>query len=130
MKLVDTLGFADFYRKVKDKQMPFVTAYKLSKLATRVEEEVQFYRDELTKIINEYSLKDENGNPQRTEDGEGVKLIPGKEEECGMKIVELQNVEIDVGTLLTVDELNSFSEYNINDLTPVEIQSIIPFIQE
>lgn len=123
MKLNSVLNFADFYREVKDKSMPFKTAYKLSKIAAAVETEVEFYRTKLTEIIREYSEKDENGDPVRTEDGEGVKLQAGREVECGEKIAELQNIEIQMPMSLTIEDLESF------DLTPELVAGVIPFIE-
>lgn len=123
MKLIDVLGFTDFYVAVKDQKMPFKTAYKFYGLAHKIEEQTQFYRDKLNEIINEYSVKDENGNITYSDDGDGIKIIPGKEAECSEKIIELQNLDIDIKPTIEPEELEQF------ELMPIQIQGIAPFIK-
>lgn len=123
MKLVNLLDFANVYTLIKDEKMPFTTAYKLMKLAARIEQETAFYRTELQKIIQTYAVKDEGGAPLMTNDG-GIKLIEGKEEECGQRIVELQNLEVDIEPTLKLSEMEQFQ------LSPTEILGLMPFIIE
>ena len=46
MKMYEALALQNFYTSVHDKKMPIKTAYKLSRLAKRAEEELQFYQKE------------------------------------------------------------------------------------
>ena len=84
MKMYEVLSLQEFYVAVKDKKLPLKTAYKLSRLMKRVEEEIQFYNQEFNKILDEYAKK-ENNNFVFSKDGTSIEIIPGKEEECNNK---------------------------------------------
>ena len=93
MKMYEALTLQNFYTSVQDKKMPIKTAYKLSRLAKRVEEELQFYQKEFARIVDEYALK-EDGQLIYSEDMTSIKIIPGKEDECSAKIMELKDLEV------------------------------------
>ena len=57
MKMYEVLALQNFYASIQDKRMPIKTAYKLSRLAKRAEEEIQFYQKEFAHIVDEYALK-------------------------------------------------------------------------
>ena len=93
MKMYEALALQNFYASVQDKKMPIKTAYKLSRLAKRAEEEIQFYQKEFARIVDEYALK-EDGQLIYSEDMTSIKIIPGKEDECSTKIMELKDLEV------------------------------------
>lgn len=124
MKIYDTLALQNFYASVQDKKMPIKTAYKLGRLAKRVEEETQFYNKEFARIIEEYALK-ENGQLVYSDDMSSIRVIPGKEEECSEKISELRELEVDLSQFeFSIDEFDSL------ELTLAEMSGILPFIKD
>lgn len=124
MKMHEALALQNFYTTVQDKKMSIKTAYKLSRLAKRVEEEVQFYQKEFARIVDEYALK-EDGQLVYSEDMTSIKIIPGKEDECSNKIIELKELEVDLSQFeFTLDEFDSL------ELTLAEMYSILPLIKE
>ena len=124
MKMYEVLALQNFYTSVQDKKMPIKTTYKLRRLAKRVEEEVQFYQTEFARIVDEYALK-ENGQLIYSEDMTSIKIIPGKEDECSNKIVELKELEVDLSQFeFTLDEFDSL------ELTWAEMSSILPLIKD
>lgn len=124
MKIYDTLALQNFYASVQDKKMPIKTAYKLGRLAKRVEEEAQFYSKEFARIIEEYGLK-EKGQLVYSDDMSSIKVIPGKEEECNEKISELRELEVDLSQFeFSIDEFDSL------ELTLAEMSGILPFIKD
>lgn len=124
MKMYEALALQNFYASVQDKKMPIKTAYKLSRLAKRAEEEIQFYQKEFARIVDEYALK-ENGQMVYSEDMTSIKIIPGKEDECSAKIAELKELEVDFsGFEFTLDEFDSL------ELTLAEMSSILPLIKD
>lgn len=124
MKMYEVLMLQNFYASVQDKKMPIKTAYKLSRLARRAEEEVQFYQKEYTRIIDEYAQK-ENGQLVFSEDMTSIKIIPGKEEECTAKIIELKELEIDMSNFeFTISELENL------ELTLGEMDAILSLIKD
>jgi hypothetical protein len=125
LKMQDVLGFVTFYETVKNQKLTMKTAYKLAQLARAVESESTFYRESLSKIIDQYGQKNELGEPIHTEDGTGVKLITGKEEECYKAILELQNVDIELP-----DIQFDIEEFANIELTVTEMGAILPFLKD
>lgn len=124
MKMYEVLALQNFYASVQDKKMPIKTAYKLSRLARKAEEEVQFYQKEFARIVNEYALK-ENGQLVYSDDMTSIKIIPGKEDECNEKIIELKELEIDLaGIEFTIEELENL------ELTLAEMSAIFSLIKD
>jgi hypothetical protein len=82
LKMQDILGFSSFYGAIRSQKLSMKTAYRLTQLARAIEEEMQFYRDKLQAIIEEFGEMDEEGRPILTEDGGGVKLRQGVERQC------------------------------------------------
>ena len=122
MKLYQILNLPHVYETILEKNLPFSLAYKLNKLAEAVNKELEFYRNSMTKLIDEYAEK-ENGQPVLLENGD-IKIIPEKINECQQRINELQNVEITIDVSFTPEELEPL-EMSIKDL-----QNLMPFIKE
>ena len=122
MKIYQLLSLPALYNSISDKNLPFALAYKLSKLAIQVNEELKFYQENLTKIIEEYGEK-ENGELVYLSNGD-IKIHEGKAEECHARIEELQNVEVDIKVTFTPNELEPL-EMSIKDL-----QALMPLINE
>ena len=122
MKLYQILNLPYVYETILEKNLPFSLAYKLNKLAEAVNKELEFYRNSMTKLIDEYAEK-ENGQPVLLENGD-IKIIPEKITECQQRINELQNVEITIDVSFTPAELEPL-EMSIKDL-----QNLMPFIKE
>lgn len=123
MKMYEVLALQDFCVLTQDKKLPIKTAYKISRLNRCVEEEIQFYQKEFTKIINEYGLR-ENGQLVYSEDRTSIKIIPGKEDECSKKFIELRELELDININFTIEELENL------DLTVSQMNAILPLIVE
>lgn len=124
MKLFEVLELQNFYSLIKDAKLPIRTTYKLTRLMRQVEQEIQFYQTEFAKIVEEYALK-ENGQYVYSDDMASIKIIAGKEEECGNKILELKNLDVDLS-----DFSFSIDEFEGLDLTISQLNSIIPLITD
>lgn len=125
VRMQSLLNFTNFYEMVKGQKLNIKTAYKLTQLARAVEIELQFYQDKMKSIINEYSLLDENGKPIQLENGEGVKIRPGTEEECYKAIFELQSIEV------TLPDIQfTFEEFTNVEITVEQMSAIIPFLKD
>lgn len=124
MKMYEILALPNFYASIHEKKMPIKTAYKLSKLAKRAEEETQFYQSQFQKIIDEYALR-EDGQLVYSEDMTSIKIIPGKEDECAKKITELREIEVDIK-----DFTFSIDEFENLELTMAEMSALFPLIAD
>ena len=125
LKMQDILNFSAFYETVKPQKLAMKTAYKLAQLAKAIDGELQFYREKLQAIIQEYGEMDENGQPVPTEDGNGIKLRPGTDAQCMAAMYELQMLDINLPDIKF--HLEDFGDI---ELSMIEIAAVLPFIEE
>lgn len=125
MKMYQILGIKNFCDIIKKENMPIKTAYKFSKLLSRLNEEVRFYQERFYEILEKYGEKDQTGNFIFTDDGKNIKINSDKLTDCQNDINELNNLEIVVDNIkFTLDEL-SFLNLKIE-----EVDLFFPLIEE
>ena len=124
MKLYEVLSIQNFYNLIVNAKLPIKTTYKLTRLMSRVEEEVQFYQTEFAKIVDEYALK-ENGQLVYSEDMTSIKIIEAKEEHWSAQIAELKNLEFDLGEFKF-----SIEEFENLELSVSDMYGILPLITD
>lgn len=88
----------NLYPKLKDAKLPLKTSYQLSLVFDEIEKRMTFYQNEFQKIIDEFAEKDEEGNYVPSEDGVGIKVQKGKTDECNARVIELNQIDIDIQT--------------------------------
>ena len=123
LKLGSVIDFNVFYNAVKTQKLSFRTLYKLSTLAKALDEKIVFYQEQLQGILKECGELDASGNFVSTEDGSGIKLLPGKQQTCMEKLAELQSVEVELPDI----------KFDIEDFGDIELtlevfNIISPFI--
>lgn len=111
VKMLKIINFGYFYNEVKAEKLSFKVLYKLSILAKAIDEKTEFYREKLREILREYGELDENGNLIPTEDGNGIKLKPGTEPECTVKVNELQALDVELPDI----------KFDIDDFGDIEL---------
>ena len=121
MKMYELIELTSLYNSIKDIKLPLKTTYKFSRLMKRAEEEINFYQEKFSEIIEEYGVK-ENGEYKFTPDGQSIAIIPGKEIECQGKIKELRELEVDIDISFTIEELENL------DLTVSQFNCLFPLI--
>lgn len=119
------INFNVFYDEIRNAKIPLKLAFKLSNLTKAINEKTEFYREELQKIFKEYGELDENGNILPTDDGRGVKIKPGTEMECMVKINELQSLEVELPDI-TFD----IEEFGDIEMTLEVFNIITPFLKQ
>ena len=124
IKLNQLMNFANIYPTIREMKLPIKTSFKLTKIAQLIESNTAFYSEHMNEIIAEYSLKDEEGNPKRIEDGNDYFIDPERINECNKKVEELYNLEIDVPYTFTLEEFDNI------ELNLAETSFLIPFITE
>ena len=125
LKMQDILGFSVFYETVKSQKLSMKIAYRLAQLAKAIDGELQFYREKLQAIIQEYGEMDEEGKPVSTEDGNGIKLRPGTDMQCMAAMQELQMLDVTLPDIKF--HLEDFGDI---ELSMTEMAAILPFIEE
>ena len=119
-QIMDFRNSDDFF---EDTVIPLKGAYKINKIKKNVEKEAEFYSEKFQGIVDTYAKKDENGNPEFSEDGNQILIQEGKIEECNNALEELQNLEVDVENYdLTIDDLGEGVE-----ITPDRLEALMPF---
>lgn len=116
MKLSEILQLEVTLSKIKDKDLPFKVVYQLTKLYKFAEENKQFYTDNLKKIIDKYSEKDEAGNPVALPDNDGIKIAPEYINNAQREINELMVIDIDIPDIkLDIDKFEDM-ELSLSDM--------------
>lgn len=124
MKISQALNYTTFYNAIKSQKMSIKLAYRLSKIAQAVEQEQKFYQDKVRALLDAYAEKDENGTPITNESG-GIKLKPEYRTECLTQFSELESLDVDIKfDPIHIEELESL------ELTPEQIQSVMPFLAD
>lgn len=123
--LSELLTFPKFYNAVKNQKLPLATAYKLAKLADKINIELTFYREKLNQIVAEYSIKDEAGNSCPTQDGDGIQIDPLKVTECEKCVEALATFEVELP-----DYQFRLKDFGSIEIEPDLLATILPFIQE
>ena len=123
VKMGEIINFSQFYEEIKTKKLPLKVLYKLSNLAKIIDEKTAFYRERFQEILKEYGEFDKDGNLVPTEDGNGIKVRPGTEQECIIKINELQMLEVDMPEIKF--DIEDFGDIELT----IEVFSLItPFL--
>ena len=125
LKMYQIIDFPIFFEKVKNQKMSFKTSYRLTLLANKVQEHIDYYQEQFRNLLLTYSKKDENGNPAPTEDGQGVLLVEETMNEAYQKLGELRELDVEV-----TDSKFSPDDFGDVELSPVEMTIIMPFIAE
>ena len=107
MKLIQLVQINNLFKpdmKFKDIQV----GYKVMKFLKSIEDDIVFYNTKITEIAQEYAEKD--GDKLKTSENGSVILKKDKINEWNNKIIDLNNIEIQVN--LPVFNLVDFSEFN------------------
>ena len=125
IKMTDIVALKELYPKLKESKLPAKLAYKLVRIFEEVDKQAQIYATMFGEILNDCAQKDENGAPILVENGTQVALLEDKIQECGERMVELNNliVEIEVKYTLDLNDLDVFEGITLDD-----IKILSPFI--
>lgn len=125
LKMYQLTDFPMFFEKVKSQKLPFKTSYRLTLLTQEIQKHIDFYQEKFRELITEYSKKDENGKPLPNEDGTGIILEETTMNEAYTKLNELRELEVELP-----DTKFSPEDFGTIELTPMEMNIILPFIEE
>ena len=115
-------------QKLQNTSLPFKQKYWLSKLATSVEKNMEFYSTSLRSIVDTYAKKDEEGNFVYTDETQqSVAIQDGKTADCNKAFADLDLVEYELCEVYLDEAV--FMELD-TDLTYAEIAVIGKFFEE
>ena len=125
MKLAinDLIKFKPLYEKIKVQTLPIAITYKLTKFFKLLDPEMDFYAQELKKLLEKYAERDDTGALVR--DGENIRLKPSTLNEFNVAFQRLSDLEVDAPDI-------TFSIEELSDLhiTVEDFNAFLPFIKE
>lgn len=126
MKMFEILELQALYASIAQVKLPLKTAYKFTRLMKRAEAEMEFYQAKFQEIVSEYGEKDGDGNYKFTEDGQSIVIIPGKEQECNRKLLELRGLDVEINDIkFTLEDFDKLEELDVSISELACIMSLI-----
>lgn len=109
--------------KIKEKTFDINTQYKFIKISKVIREEEELINEQQFLLLKQYAEKNEDGQFIVNKDG-GFKIKEECVEECGLKIIEINNRQITLPDIyFSLDELEPLG------LTLGELELLEPFIK-
>lgn len=110
---------------ISQKNLPIKVSYAIAKNISKIEAEIKVYNKERQKLIEKYSVKDEEGKPLIEENS--IKIAPEHVEDWNRDIKELLAIEneIDIHKFHIDELINSKC-----DMSPAELMLIDYMIEE
>lgn len=109
--------------KIKEKTFDINTQYKFIKISKVIREEEELINEQQFLLLKQYAEKNEDGQFIVNKDG-GFKIKEEYVEECGLKIIEINNRQITLPDIyFSLDELEPLG------LTLGELELLEPFIK-
>lgn len=120
--LKDAQGLSELTQK----SLPVKVSYAIAKNVSKIEGVLKIYNKENQKLIDKYSVKDEEGKPVISEHQQ-VTIQPELIEECNKEFDELKEIENEID----IHKFNMNVLINGNyDMTPGELMLIDYMIEE
>lgn len=114
--LNEAVSINNILGKFTEQKLPIKLSYKIMKILSELEPELQFYQTKLQELIDSCAEKNTDGSIVYTDNNESIKLIPEKSQEFTTQYNELFNMEIEINDFnFTLDELENL------ELTPKEL---------
>lgn len=109
---------------ISNKELPIKVSYAIAKNISKLEKELQIYNQEREKLIEKYSVKDDD-NKTIIDENNQIKIQDKYLDAWNKDIKELQEIEVEIDMhKFKLEELNG---YNI---TPAELMAIDYMIEE
>lgn len=106
MNILTLINAAKVFSQVAQMKISSKLAYKIMKLCKSVATEEEFYNNKRNEIINEYAVKDENGQIVVSDDGM-ISIMQDKIPVAEKALRELNEIEVDMPDIkFMLDELD------------------------
>ena len=124
VNLNDIVNSVDTFQTIMGQSFKGSLAFKIARLARELNKEMETFNEQRRKILNEYCVKDENGELKPDENG-NVQIIPDKINEFNNEFSNLLATEVEINAdKLPMDNIDSF------DITPQQMLNIEMFFEE
>lgn len=124
VRLRNIIDGTEVLRKLAGQPLKGRTAFQVSKILKKLEEELNLFNSTRVELIKKYSKVDENGEIIQDENG-NVKLQEDKLNDFNNEIAELLNTPIEINSgkikLIDIEDIN---------FTPAEMMALEELIEE
>lgn len=124
MKLYEILNLDETLKSLSDKTFPAKVSFKLLKLSTFCAGEVETFQTVLSQIANKYGARDKQDKLIPLENGSGIKLKAGSENDAQKEIDELYGMEIQKPDIHFSEE-----DFEKIELPMKDLKVFLPFIE-
>lgn len=125
MKLYEVMNFIKIYNKLANAKLPLQTLFNLSSIRKFYDGDINFYQEQVSKIVNKYAARDSKGEIIYTDNNQNIQIKKEFIEDCQKELNELSN--IDVKEPLNKIKLSSLGDVSF---TLEEIDLIYSFLEE
>ena len=118
MRIQKILAMEEAIKKLKSKNLPIKTAYRLLKLAELVSNEAENYRNLFRQILDEYAEKKEDGSYVLSEDGANVIIQKDHIQDANQKVDELNKIDVEIPYTFDIKDFDNI-EISLEELAPL-----------
>lgn len=118
-------AFEGIMNELSSLRLPAKTAYKISRIAKKVETELKTFYEMRLKIVQEYGEKDENGELVLA-GPDSAKIREESISECNKELEDLLGVQVEFNDNLKIS-IDSFGD---KDIPLIVLHILDPFITE
>lgn len=124
VSLNNIVNSIDTFQVIMQQSFKGSLAFKIARLARELNKEMETFSEQRRKIVNEYSLKDENGEIKADENG-NIQITPDRIQEFNTEFTNLLNTEVEINAdKLPMDSIDDF------EVSPQQMLNIEMFFEE
>ena len=124
VKLGDIVNSVDTFQAIMQQSFKGSLAFKIARLARELNKEMETFNEQRRKIIDEYSLKNENGEVKPDENG-NIQIMPDRIQEFNIEFSNLLGTEVEINAdKLPMDKIDDF------EISPQQMLNIEMFFEE
>ena len=124
VSLNNIVNSIDTFQAIMQQSFKGSLAFKIARLARELNKEMETFSEQRRKIVNEYSLKDENGEIKADENG-NIQITPDRIQEFNTEFTNLLNTEVEINAdKLPMDNIDDF------EVSPQQMLNIEMFFEE
>lgn len=124
VKLGDIVNSVDTFQAIMQQSFKGSLAFKIARLARELNKEMETFNEQRKKIIDDYCVKDENGEIKTLENG-NVQIAPDRIQDFNTEITNVLETEVEINAdKLPMDKIDDF------EISPQQMLNIEKFFEE
>lgn len=124
VKLGDIVNSVDTFQAIMQQSFKGSLAFKIARLARELNKEMETFNEQRRKIIDDYCVKDENGEIKTLENG-NIQISPDRIQDFNTEITNVLETEVEINAdKLPMDKIDDF------EISPQQMLDIEKFFEE